>query len=156
MTSTPPVNHDTIVLKRIYDASPARVFEAFADPTARLRWGKPSRDTGLVYDETDFRVGGLDVSRCGPKGHLSYRVESHYRDIVPAERIVSFEIVSQGTDRLSVSLITVEFKASDNGTRLTLTDQIATFGGASMIEGSRLGYGAALDNLQAELARTGA
>lgn len=154
MTITaPPVNHDTIVLERTYSAPPARVFNAFADPEARLRWGRPSENTGLVYDETDFRVGGVDISRCGPKGHLIYRVESLYWNIVPESRIVWSEVVSEGVNRLSFSLITVALDAAEGGTRLVFTDQIAAFGGASMIEGSRQGYGAALDNLHAEFAR---
>ncbi|GLS29810.1 Uncharacterized conserved protein YndB, AHSA1/START domain [Mesorhizobium albiziae] len=154
MTIAAPVNHDTIVLERLYDASPARVFEAFADPEARMRWGAPSSNTGLVYDEADFRVGGLDISRCGPKSNLIYRVETRYHDIVPEQRIISTEIVSEGVNRLSFSLITVQIEAAREGTKLTLTDQIAAFGGASMIEGSRAGFNAALDNLHAEFART--
>jgi uncharacterized protein YndB with AHSA1/START domain len=147
------VNHDTIVFERLYDASPARVFEAFANPEARLRWGTPSGSSGLVYDEVDFRVGGLDISRCGPKGNLICRNETLYRDIVLEHRIVSTETVSEGCNRLSVSLITVEFEASRNGTRLTFIDQIAALGGSGMIDGSRKGYGAAFENLRAEFAR---
>lgn len=151
--AAPPVNHDTIVLERLYAASPARVFEAFADPEARMRWGAPSKDTGLVYDETDFRVGGTDISRCGPRKNLIYRVETRYWDIVADTRIVTSEVVSQGANRLSFSLITIALEAAEGGTKLTLTDQIAAFGGKSMIDGSRAGFNAALDNLHAEFAR---
>jgi hypothetical protein len=73
---------------------------------------------------------------------------------VPERRIIWSEVVSEGPNRLSISLITVALEAADCGTRLTFTDQIVAFGGASMIEGSRHGYGAALDNLHAEFART--
>ncbi len=150
--AAPPVNHDTIVLERLYAASPARVFEAFENPEARTRWGTPSSNTGLVYDETDFRVGGTDISRCGPKKNLIYHVETRYWDIVPNTRIVTSEVVSEGANRLSFSLITIGIEAAEGGTKLTLTDQIAAFGGKSMIEGSRAGFNAALDNLHAEFA----
>jgi uncharacterized protein YndB with AHSA1/START domain len=146
----PSVIHATIVLERVYDASPARVFQAFADPRARARWGTPSTTADLVYDKTDFKVGGLDVSRCGPRGKLIYRVETRYLDIEPDQRIVSAEVVCEGWHRLSVSLITVEFQALGASTRLVLTDQIAAFGGKDMIAGSRAGFNAALDNLAAE------
>lgn len=152
MTIAPSANQETIVLERLYAASPERVFRAFADVEARLRWGRPSEHAGLVYDKTDFRVGGLDVSRCGPRDNLVYRVETRYWDIVPETRIVTSEIVFQDPRPLSISLITVALEAADGGTRLTFTDQIVAFGGASMIAGSRAGYGAALDNLRAELA----
>ena len=32
------VTHATFVIDRTYDASPARVFGAFADPAAKKRW----------------------------------------------------------------------------------------------------------------------
>lgn len=153
MTIAAPVFHDTIVLERTYATAPARVFQAFADVEARLRWGTPSSATGLVYDAADFRVGGLDISRCGPKGHLIYRVESRYWDIVPDVRVIWSEVVSEGVNRLSISLITVAVEAAEGGTRLAFTDQIVSYGSASMIEGSRQGYGAALDNLHAEFVR---
>lgn len=146
----PSVTHATIVLERVYDASPARVFQALADPQARARWGTPSKNVDLVYDKTDFRVGGLDVSRCGPRGSLIYRVETRYVDIEPAQRIVSTELVCEGWNRLSVSLITVELHPEGASTRLVLTDQIAAFGGKDMIAGSQAGFKAALDNLGSE------
>jgi uncharacterized protein YndB with AHSA1/START domain len=152
MMTEPSVTHATIVLERVYDASPARVFQALADPQARARWGTPSKNVDLVYDKTDFRVGGLDVSRCGPRGSLIYRVETRYVDIEPEQRIVSTEVVCEGWSRLSVSLITVELHPEGASTRLVLTDQIAAFGGKDMIAGSQAGFNAALDNLAVELA----
>jgi len=145
--------HATIVIERIFDVPPTRVFDAFADPDARMRWGSPSADTALVYVETDFRVGGRDVSRCGHVGNLIFRVENRYLDIVSERRIVSTEIVSHGEQRLSVALITVEFRPSGNGTHLVLTDQIVALDGSDMIAGNRAGLTAALDNLERQLRR---
>lgn len=149
----PPVNHDTIVFERTYDATPARVFEAFARPEARMRWGVASANVELVYDEADFRVGGLDIGRCGPRGNLVYRVETRYADIVPQRRIVYSEVVLQDDNRLCFAQITVEFLPEGSGTRLVLTDQVAAFGGASMIAGHKAGHAGALDNLAIELRR---
>ena len=151
--TAPPVNHDTIVLERAYDAAPARVFAAFESPEARMRWGVPSAGVELVYDSADFRVGGSDIAHCGPRGNLVYRVETRYRDIVPERRIIYSETVSQEGYALSFALITVEFLARERGTRLILTDQVAAFGGASMIAGHRAGHAGALDNLAVELRR---
>ena len=143
--------HTTLVIERSFDASPARVFKAFADPAARMRWGVPSANVELIYLEADFRVGGHDVSRCGPAGNLKFDVDLSYLDIVPEQRIVSVETVSQDATRLSVSLITVEFQPSGKGTRLVLTDQIVALDGSDMVAGSRAGFNAALDNLAREL-----
>jgi uncharacterized protein YndB with AHSA1/START domain len=148
--------HATLVFERSFDVPPARVFEAFADPQARMRWGAPSADTALVYLETDFRVGGCDISRCGHTGNLIYRVENRYFDIVPDQRIISTEIVSHGEQRLSVALITVDIRASGKGTHLVLTDQVAALDDSLMIAGYRTGLNAALDNLERELRRAAA
>jgi uncharacterized protein YndB with AHSA1/START domain len=148
--------HTTLVFERSFDVPPRRVFEAFADPQARMRWGVPSADTALAYLETDFRIGGRDVSRCGPGGNMIFRVENHYLDIVADQRIISTETVSQGEMLLSVALITVELRASGAGTRLVLTDQIAALDGLEMIAGNRAGLNAALDNLERELRRSAA
>ncbi len=51
------VTHATFVVERIYDASPARVFAAWADPEVKTRWfGNP--DEGTSEYDLDFRVGG--------------------------------------------------------------------------------------------------
>jgi len=151
------VTHATIVVERIYDAPVARVFAALADPEARARWSMPSTDQELVYDEADFSVGGHDIYRCGPVGNLMFHGTTRYEDIVPDRRIVSVETVVHEGTRASVSLITVELAPSaspaGSATRLVLTDQIVSFGGADMVAGSEAGFGAALDNLALELRR---
>ena len=44
------VTHDTFAVERTYDASPARVFAAWADPEAKSSWfGPPDED--IVPDE---------------------------------------------------------------------------------------------------------
>ncbi len=143
--------HETFVLERVYDAPPTRVFAAWADPAARAQWSAPSADQGIEYLATDFRVGGRDVSRCGPAGDLRIRVEARYHDIVADRRLVFAESVAFEETPLSVSLITVVFAAEGAGTRLTLTDQIAALDGSDMVAGSKAGLGAALENLDGYL-----
>jgi len=73
--STPErtVQHSTIVVERRYDASPARVFAAWADAAGRSRWDVPGDDWELAEHEQDFRVGGREASRFGPKGIRAIR-----------------------------------------------------------------------------------
>ena len=81
--------HDTLILERHYAASPARVFAAWADPKARARWDIPGEGWELAVLESDFRVGGREYSRFGPKGDPRYWSEGYYLDIVQDARIVS-------------------------------------------------------------------
>lgn len=150
------VSHASFTLERVYDAAPPRVFAAWADPAARLRWGPPSADTVIDYLETDFRPGGRDLSRCGPRGKPVFEVEARYADIVPDARILFSEAVRQGECLLSLALVTVELRSGTGAgdritTRLSLTNQITAFD-PGMIDGNRGGWSAALANLATELA----
>lgn len=49
--------HATFVIERIYDASPARVFAAWSNPAAKVRWFACHTEREAKY-ELDFRVGG--------------------------------------------------------------------------------------------------
>jgi uncharacterized protein YndB with AHSA1/START domain len=52
------VTHATFVIERTYDASPARVFAAWANPTAKARWFACHDDWNATEYELDFGVGG--------------------------------------------------------------------------------------------------
>jgi uncharacterized protein YndB with AHSA1/START domain len=57
------VVHATFVIERTYDATPARVFKAFADPVAKRRWFVEGEGWEVDAFELDFRVGGFERSR---------------------------------------------------------------------------------------------
>jgi uncharacterized protein YndB with AHSA1/START domain len=142
--------HATIVLERTYRAPLEQVFSEFADPVARARWSPPSNDV-LIYDQTNFRVGGRDVFRCGPKNDPKFRGETSYHLIVPNKRVVSSETLDTDGQRLAVSLNTLEFEATGEGTHLKVTLQTVSFVGAGMIAGYELGNKSALENLARHL-----
>ena len=144
------LQHATITLERTYNVPVDRVFSEFADPVARARWSAPSEDV-LIYDEADFRVGGKDVFRCGPKGDPKFRGETHYLLIAPNALVVSSETVDMDGQRLAVSLTTLEFEPTEHTTNLTVTVQIVSFVGAGMIHGSESGYKSAWENLSQHL-----
>ena len=143
--------HASFTLERIYLAPVAKVFAALADPKARERWGAPSPDEALVFETADFRVGGTEISRCGPKDNLMFRVETHYLAITPDRHIIFSESVSGPDGPLSASLLTFELLLTDGGTRLHVTGQVASFAGDGMIRGNQNGLAAALKNLESEL-----
>lgn len=141
---------ETVVMERTYRASPARVFAAWSDVEARKRWGRPSPDVIIVYDRADFRVGGVDDSRCGTPDDLRFRAVVRYMEITQDRRIVFAEHVTESGEARAASLITVDFEPEDASTRLTLTLQISSIDGPEMLEGYRQGWEPSLDNLAAE------
>jgi uncharacterized protein YndB with AHSA1/START domain len=76
------VTHATFTVERTYPAPPDAVFAAWADPSAKAEW------FGGGDFELDFRVGGREVSRGGPRGGPVHTYEARYQDIVADERIV--------------------------------------------------------------------
>ena len=142
-----PLIHDTIAISRTINASVKRVFSAWEDPKARSQWGPPSDDEALEFLENDFRVGGLDVHRCGQKGDLRFRVETRYYGINRPHRLLFTERVSTDGTLLSASLISVAIDGNEGVTELEVTIQIASLVGSDMIDGTRGGWVTAIDQL---------
>ncbi len=151
---TTSAHHATIVFERNYDVPIERVFGAFADPKDRARWSAPSDTAVLIYDKADFRIGGRDTFRCGAKSDPKFFGESRYHDIIPNRRIVSSETIDTDGKRLSVALTTMDLEPEGSSTKVKLTVQIVLLDGADMIEGTKIGYTGALDNLARELERS--
>jgi uncharacterized protein YndB with AHSA1/START domain len=148
--------HGTFSIERLYDATSARVFRAWADPDIKARWFAGSNDWKQLEREIDFRIGGRErLSGTWPNGRIS-TFEGHYHDIVPDERIVYSYAMRLNETRISVSLATVEFKSVASGTQLVFTEQAAFLDGyddaGSRDRGTRL----LLDRLEAELKRQAA
>jgi uncharacterized protein YndB with AHSA1/START domain len=145
-----PVIHDTFAIERTYPASPSRVFAAFASKEAKDAWGdtgdlsEPGPDAGDT--EFDFRVGGHERFGIGYQG-ISYRYDACYYDIVPDQRIIySYEMYANGA-RTSVSVATIEFAATAEGTALTWTEQGAYLDGFDGDEASELRRGGTAEML---------
>ena len=147
------VTHATFVVERVYPASPARVFSAWADARVKARWFGPP-DEGVDEYSLDFRVGGREWSKgADPHGGKTYTYEARYYDIVPDERIVTaYEMHLDGT-RISVSLGTVELKREGKGTRLRYTEQGAFLDGFDRPELREKGTIDLLDALGRDIAR---
>jgi uncharacterized protein YndB with AHSA1/START domain len=142
------VAHATFAIERVYDASPARVFEAWADPEAKKRWFGPE-EKGRY--ELDFRVGGQEHLTIGTPDGPTYRFDASYQDIVPDERIVYAYDMYRDDTRISVSLATVELVSAGAGTRLRFTEQAAFLDGQDTPAERERGTGTLLENLAAEL-----
>jgi uncharacterized protein YndB with AHSA1/START domain len=140
---TTPVSHATFVIERTYDAAPARVFAAWADPEVKRQWFSCMDPTAESHMELDFRVGGREVNRIAMPGAPVHAMEARFHDIVPDRRIVYSYAMHVGDARLSVSLVTVELEPAGAGTRLRFTEQGAFLDGhqapAEREHGTRVG-----------------
>jgi uncharacterized protein YndB with AHSA1/START domain len=146
-------NHTTFVIVRSYEASPARVFAAFADPAIKARWFKGPDEWDSGSKEFDFRVGGRERSSGGPKEGPKHIFDCLYWDIVPNERIVYSYDMHLDDNRISVSLATIELKREGRGTRLVFTEQGVFLDGLDDPASREHGTGWLLDKLGAELQR---
>jgi uncharacterized protein YndB with AHSA1/START domain len=147
------VTHATFSIERTYDASPRRVFAAFADLAIKTHWFDGPEEWGADEHELDFRAGGRETSRGGPPGGPVHAFEARYYDIVPDQRIVFAYEMHLDERRISVSLATVELEPAGAGTRLTFTEQDAFLDGYDDAGSREQGTRALLDALGATLER---
>ncbi len=145
-----PIIHDTFEIERTFPASVSRVFAAFASKEAKDAWSdtgdlsEPGGDAGGT--EFDFRIGGHERFGMGYQG-ITYRYDARYYDIVPDQRIIySYEMYANDA-RISVSVATISFAATAEGTALTWTEQGAYLDGFDGDEAPRLRQGGTAEML---------
>ena len=142
------VHHDTVTVARELKADVARVFGLWSDAKALARWYLPGDDNwSSEILEHAFEVGGRLRMSFGPTGETPYFEDCLYTDIVTDERILYAGTVLSGEERLTTSMITIEFHAIDGGTRVVSTDQIAILDGKDTSEERRQGWSEVLRNL---------
>jgi uncharacterized protein YndB with AHSA1/START domain len=111
--------HSTFVIERTFDASPQRVFDAWADPAAKAQWFGPPEKPDYSLE---FRVGGREhLTVRAPDGSI-FTLDAVYQDIVPGRRIIHAYDMHRDDVRISVSLATIEVEPHGDGARLTLTE----------------------------------
>ena len=123
------VTHATFTLERTYEAPPAKVFKAFADPAIKRRWFVEGEGWEVDEFTGEFKVGGVERSRFRFKGGEPVRNDTTYHDIVPNERIIFAYTMTIGERRISASLATFQFKPAGSGTQLIYTEQGAFLDG---------------------------
>jgi len=146
------IEHGSFTIERIYDAPPARVFDAWARRERRLRWF-PVNEAGWEFD---FRAGGREFHSGRPPGETSGPVttfDARYVDIVPNERIVFAYTLRRDGVCLSASVVSVELAPVAGGTRLRYHEQGIFLDGNDRVEEREAGTRALLDALARNLPR---
>lgn len=118
--TTEPTN--AVRLHRVLRAKPERVYRAFLDPDAMVKWLPPHGFTGKVH-QLDAKVGGsYKVSFTNFSTGASHSFGGTYVELTPPERI-------RYTDRFDdpnlpgEMLTTVSLKAVSCGTELNVTQE---------------------------------
>ncbi|MBX3742683.1 MAG: SRPBCC family protein [Akkermansiaceae bacterium] len=84
-TTTAP---NTVVLHRVLRATPDRIFRAFTDPDAKVKWLPPHGFVGKIH-HLDLKVGGTyRMSFRNFSTGSEHHFGGTYLEIVPGERLV--------------------------------------------------------------------
>lgn len=113
---------NTIRLHRVLRATPERVYRAFLEPDAIVKWNAPNGFTATVH-HMDARVGGsYKISFTNFSTGQSHTFGGEYLELVPSERIVSTDKFNDpnmpGEMRVTVALNLVSC-----GTELNITQE---------------------------------
>lgn len=121
------VTHASFTITRRWNASPARVFAAFADEKHKDKWFSGDGAWTKVERSFDFREGGIETLTGKWKSGTVTRFDCVYRDIVPPEagesgRIVYSYVMFVDGKKISVSQAAIEILPDGEATRFVLTE----------------------------------
>lgn len=117
MNAPTQVKSPELSIRRVFDATPSEVYDAFSRAEALAQWFAPHG--GPATAETDLQVGGKwALEMPGPEGNL-VKVSGQYLEIIKDQKL-EFTWAWAGTpDR--VSKVCIELADRDGQTLLTLT-----------------------------------
>ena len=135
--SAPITTHGDFSINRVYDASPADVWDAWADGVTKARWFTGPEGWQLVERTLDLRVGGIETlhGRFATNG-LETLFTARYHLIEPRARLVYVYDMHLSGRHHSVSVATIEFIGDPEGTRLRFTEQVTFVDGTDGRDGT--------------------
>lgn len=111
----------SLKIVRHFKTPPAQVWRALTQPEMIRQWMGPSDDFKCPVAEADVRVGGrYHIGMQSPDGEM-HDVSGVYREVVADRRLVYTWAWKSTPER--ESLVTIELRALDEGTELTLTHE---------------------------------
>lgn len=146
--------HSTFVIERRFPATIERVFRAWSVPEKKQKWFACHDDWKTVHFELDFRIDGIETNTVERPDGVKHVFHARFLDIVPEERIVYAYAMHVGGERISASLVTVEFARESGATAMTFTEQVVFLDGRADVEERREGTEAGLRGLDAALRET--
>ncbi|NMK48852.1 SRPBCC domain-containing protein [Achromobacter sp. Bel] len=148
---TPTAPGDTPIelrLTRRFAAPVDRVWRAWTDPEALMRWFGPAGTRQVLVADTDVRVGGTYQVGFVTEDGQSHYASGEYREVRPLRRLV-FTWAWRDTPEEG-SLITLEFAPSQGGTELAFLQ--TPFVDQATRDSHENGWAGAMDRLADHLA----
>ena len=152
-TDSRSVAHATFHLERTYDAPAARVWRALTEEAAKQKWfSGPSDRWDVLERRMDVRVGGSERLVGRWESGVVTTFDATYHDVVANQRLVYAYTMHLDDKKISVSLATLQLRAEQGKTTLTVTEQGAFLDGYDDAGSREQGTGQLLDALGASLA----
>ncbi|BCW88709.1 hypothetical protein sos41_18510 [Alphaproteobacteria bacterium SO-S41] len=153
-----PIAARTLVLERILDATPDKVFAAWTTPELLLKWFTPKPYETVKVDQ-DLRPGGrANITMRSPEG-VEMPNPGIYLEIVPNKKLVFTDAMLEGWEPVGgmpFMVATITFEDAPGGkTKYTATAKHFSIASTKQHEamGFHAGWGAAADQLN-ELVKT--
>ena len=113
---------NTIRLHRVLKTTPAKLYKAFIDPEARVKWLPPNGFTAKVH-ASDVRVGGAyKMSFTNFSSGRSHSFGGTYVELSPGQRLVYTDKFDD-PNMPGEMRVTVTFKEVSCGTELNITQE---------------------------------
>jgi uncharacterized protein YndB with AHSA1/START domain len=138
-------------LERVFKATPAQVFKAFTDESAKSRWFSGGDDYTMVERRMDVRPGGRELAVGRWKTGVTTRFDAFYFDVVPGRRLVYAYEMHLDARKISVSLACVEIEPHPAGVKLKVAEQAVFLDGYEDSGSREHGTNALMDRLVASL-----
>lgn len=139
-------------IERVFKATPAQVFKAFADKDAKTRWFSGGDDQTIVERVMDVRSGGRELVVGHWNSGLKTRFDAYYFDVVPDRRLVYAYEMHLDALKISVSLACVEIERHPVGVRLKVAEQAVFLNGYEDNGAREHGTNVLMDRLVASIA----
>ena len=111
-----------VVLRRVFHAPPALVFDAFTKPDMLKEWWGHEDSTTPVA-EVDLRIGGAYRFEMVGKAGEPYALAGEFRVIEPPHKLAYTWNWVEGGPFKGETLVTLEFNDHADGTELVLTHE---------------------------------
>jgi len=140
----------SLTLSRHYPVAPEKVWRAWTEPEAVMKWWGPGPDEPVSVAQLDVRVGGrFRIVFGGPDGK-AHECQGVYKEVAPHRKLVFTWTWPNSTPERE-SLVTITFRVAGKGTELVfLHEQLFD---EKVRDDHKQGWSGAFDKLERYLAQ---